>query len=138
MIYILSSIFCYDVWFYLSHVILHHPSFYEFHKEHHKNIHPRFMDTYVADHVETIFQGLGTFMPILFYTPKLYEVAIVLCFLNIRGMCQHDDRTSWITSDHHLIHHRNPNYNFGQYWIDWTVGTAYPRKTTNPEPASTS
>ena len=35
---IIFSIFCYDIWFYISHLILHHEYVYKYHKKHHKKI----------------------------------------------------------------------------------------------------
>jgi sterol desaturase/sphingolipid hydroxylase (fatty acid hydroxylase superfamily) len=42
---------------------------------------------------------------------------------------RHDNRFSWITGNHHLLHHKYINYNFGEYWIDRLFGTAYPNKS---------
>ena len=29
-------------------------------------------------------------------------------------------------SIHHLLHHKHPSYNYGEYWIDLLCGTTYP------------
>jgi sterol desaturase/sphingolipid hydroxylase (fatty acid hydroxylase superfamily) len=38
-------------------------------------------------------------------------------------MMRHDDRCSFIIGNHHLIHHQYPNYNYGEYWIDYLCKT---------------
>lgn len=128
MYLIALSILSYDVWFYLSHIILHHRAMYTYHAEHHTKPEPMFLDTYVASTVETVFQGVGTFIPCAFYTYSMSELAIVLTLLNIRGMLRHDERGVFLIGNHHLLHHKHPHYNFGEYWIDSMCGTRYPNE----------
>ena len=45
-----------------------------------------------------------------------------------RGYMRHDHRYSFLIGNHHLLHHKNPKYNFGEYWIDSLFGTKYPNK----------
>jgi len=118
------SIISYDIWFYISHLILHTEYFYKYHKEHHKNkINLIFTDTYVGHILEGPFQGIGMFFPYLFFNYTLSELIISLAILNIRGMMRHDYRCSWLIGNHHLIHHQYPNYNYGEYWIDYLAKT---------------
>jgi hypothetical protein len=39
---------------------------------------------------------------------------------------RHDERFVWLIGNHHLLHHRFPHYNFGEYWLDQLGGTLYP------------
>jgi sterol desaturase/sphingolipid hydroxylase (fatty acid hydroxylase superfamily) len=34
----------------------------------------------------------------------------------------------YIIGNHHLLHHKYPNYNYGEYWIDYICGTLYPNQ----------
>jgi len=120
---IIISILSYDIWFYISHVLLHTKFLYKYHKEHHVNTKPRFLDTYVGHILEGPFQGIGMFVPYLFISYTYTQTGLILMFLNIRGMMRHDDRCSFIIGNHHLIHHQYPNYNYGEYWIDYLCKT---------------
>jgi sterol desaturase/sphingolipid hydroxylase (fatty acid hydroxylase superfamily) len=84
------------------------------------------MDTYLGHWLESPFQGIGTFVPYLFYTYTWQETVGILVFLNIRGMMRHDSRCIFIIGDHHLLHHRYPKYNYGEPWIDYLCGTMKP------------
>ena len=128
MYLIALSILSYDVWFYLSHIILHNHILYKHHAEHHANAEPIFLDAYVGSTVENVFQGVGTFIPCAFYTYSITEIAIVLTLLNIRGFLRHDERGVFLIGNHHLLHHKHQNYNFGEYWIDSLCGTRYPNE----------
>ena len=119
----------YDIWFYLSHVMLHYPSIYKhIHKIHHsidyKTMH--YQETYVGHWLESILQGVGIFFPLLFITFYLDVFLYSLIIINIRGMLRHDTRFIWLIGNHHILHHKYPNYNFGEYWLDKIGGTVYP------------
>ena len=121
---IILSIVGYDIWFYISHLILHTQYFYKYHKEHHKNvINLTFMDTYVSHWIEGPFQGIGMFFPYLFTNMTFFEIIISIILLNIRGMMRHDHRCSWIIGNHHLLHHELQNCNYGEYWLDYLFRT---------------
>ena len=126
MLHVLLSILSYDIWFYISHVILHTKGIYIYHKQHHRKAEITFIDTYDVHWVEGVFQGVGMLFPYALYTYSLTDTFIVLALLNIRGMMRHDDRCTFLIGNHHLLHHINPNYNFGEYWIDSLCGTKYP------------
>lgn len=126
MIAILLSIISYDVWFYISHVVLHMHSMYKYHALHHQTIEPNYIDTYEGHIVEHVFQGVGVFFPCIVYTYTAQDIVLTLLFLNIRGMMRHDARFVFLIGNHHLLHHRYSNYNFGEYWMDRLLGTAYP------------
>lgn len=59
MFHILLSIVSYDVWFYVSHVLLHDRRLYKYHSEHHEKRVPTAMDTYHGHALEGPFQGRG-------------------------------------------------------------------------------
>lgn len=125
MIHIVVSIISYDIWFYLSHILLHSNVLYKYHKEHHTKMVPTYLDTYVGHALEGPFQGLGMFVPCVVLTYSYYDLLIILLFLNVRGMMRHDERCAFLIGNHHLLHHKYPNCNFGEYWIDTLCGTRY-------------
>lgn len=132
MILVLASIISYDVWFYISHIVLHHKLMYEHHKLHHSKIVPKAPDTYLASPIETVFQGVGVFFPSLYLqitNPVELDFLIIALFLiNVRGMMAHDHRFVWLIGNHHLLHHKYNNCNYGQFYIDNMLGTCHPKK----------
>ena len=118
MINIVASILAYDIWFYISHILLHTKTLYPYHKIHHDNTEPTFLDTYVGHHLEGPFQGVGMFVPYVFLQYNMTDTIIILLILNVRGMAQHDRRGKILVGEHHLLHHKYSNCNYGQYWID--------------------
>jgi len=135
VILVASIIVGYDIWFYISHLILHTSWFFKnIHKEHHA-LNPRtmtFTDAYVGHRSEGIFQGLGMGAPFLLFEYDLYEPTTIVSFgtalvlINLRGMARHDDRSTWLIGNHHLLHHVHPNTNYGEYWLDTVFGTRFP------------
>lgn len=128
LLYCLYSILCYDIWFYASHVLLHTWFYKKIHAIHHAKVVPYFYDTYIGHILEGPLQSLGTFVPCLWLDYSLYELVVVILFLNLRGMMRHDPRCVWLIGNHHLLHHKYPQYNYGEYWLDWLMGTLYPCK----------
>jgi lathosterol oxidase len=125
LIYIIS----YDIWFYISHIILHNKSLYKIiHKEHHNIDYKKmvFMDAYTGHLLESMFQGIGILFPLLFIQFNMYTFLFSLLLINIRGMLRHDNRFVWLIGNHHLLHHQYPQYNFGEYWLDKICKTNYP------------
>ena len=126
MINIFFYIFFYDIWFYLSHIMLHNQTFYKIiHKEHHINDYKiiNFKDAYVGHLIEGPFQGLGVLFPICFIKFNWHLFLLSLLIINIRGMLRHDSRFIWLIGNHHILHHKYPQYNFGEYWIDYIFNT---------------
>ena len=117
-------IICYDIWFYISHVFLH---YHPIHKIHHAKPYQSitWMDAHKAHVVENVVQHLGLLVPEL----SVKKLLLAYLFICIRGMMRHDDRCSWLTGNHHLLHHKHPRYNFGEYWLDKLCGTLYPNKS---------
>ena len=70
------------------------------------------------------------FIPFIFYSINIKIFIIILCILNIRGMLRHESNkyAVYIIGNHHLLHHKYPNYNYGEYWIDYICGTLYPNQ----------
>ena len=122
--YILS----YDLWFYLSHRLLHTPFGYKHvHRYHHavdyKTI--RYKDTYVGHLVESPFQGLGILFPLLFLRFSLLQFSLAVILVNTRGMFRHDARFVWLIGNHHILHHQYPQTNYGEYWLDCIFRTKF-------------
>jgi sterol desaturase/sphingolipid hydroxylase (fatty acid hydroxylase superfamily) len=87
-----------------------------------------FTDTYVGHVLEGPFQGMGVFFPYLFIKTDVRILICSLILINIRGMLRHDYNYIWIIGNHHILHHKHPQYNFGEYWLDKLFGTDYPNK----------
>jgi lathosterol oxidase len=129
MLNIFCHIICYDIWFYLSHIILHQPFFYyNIHKIHHKKsyLQLNYKDTHEAHIIENIVQPLGIFVPCFITTFSPLQLAIAFTIISVRGMMRHDNNFSWLIGNHHLLHHKYTNYNYGEYWVDKLYGTLYP------------
>jgi len=122
MIHLIASVITYDIWFYISHLILH-KYLYAIHRVHHSAEEPKWPDTYVAHWFESPFQGGGFLVPYLVYKYTWLDTLFILAFLNLRGMMRHDARFIWLVGDHHLIHHKDGKYNFGEVWVDSLFGT---------------
>jgi lathosterol oxidase len=121
-------IFSYDVWFYISHLALHTKTlFNSVHYIHHTPNYTQmtYKSTYVGHYFESLFQSLGTFFPIIFINFDLMELFYVIVFLNIRGMLRHDFRLTWLIGNHHILHHKYPYCNYGEYYLDYLFNTNY-------------
>jgi lathosterol oxidase len=132
MIHIFVFILSYDVWFYLSHIILHNKTVYKIvHKEHHGTNYNTicFKDAYVGHYIEGPFQGMGILFPLFFVKFNLYLLVYSILLVNIRGMLRHDHRFIWLIGNHHLLHHKYPQYNYGEYWLDKLLGTNCPKES---------
>ena len=117
-------VFSYDIWFYISHIGLHHYFYTKIHKYHHSADYTTmtYPATYVGHYLESIVQGLGIFLPLLWMKIDLTFIYALL-IINLRGMMRHDVRCiPWI-GNHHILHHKYPKYNFGEYWLDRLCGT---------------
>jgi lathosterol oxidase len=129
MFHIPLYIISYDIWFYISHILLHKVHCLKLiHKKHHELNYQtiRYSDTYVGHYLEGPFQSIGVIVPMFFIESNIYEYILVVLFLNLRGMIRHVHRLTWIYGNHHIIHHKYPNYNYGEYWLDCLFGTNYP------------
>lgn len=130
MLIILLHILFYDLWFYISHVLLHYPKFYKIHKQHHIKQHDKleWYDTNEGHYIEHLLQPLGMFIPCFFNSFSYKYFFIAYIFIAIRALMRHDNRFTYLIGNHHILHHKYPNYNYGEYWIDKLCGTVYPNK----------
>lgn len=112
----------YDIWFYASHRFLH-KYLWSIHRIHHEKVNPTLWDTNHAHWSEGIIQSAGILLPFLIYSPIWIEFWLAAIFTNIRGHARHDPRTAWLIGDHHILHHRLGNVNYGDYYLDWMFGT---------------
>jgi sterol desaturase/sphingolipid hydroxylase (fatty acid hydroxylase superfamily) len=129
LLLIFLQILCYDLWFYASHIILHYRIPYsKIHYKHHQKSYVTliFWDAYEGNHLEGIIQSAGLFVPYLLLDIPLSYLFIAGFITNLRGLMRHDDRCTWLIGNHHLLHHKYPNYNYGEYWIDKMCGTLCP------------
>jgi lathosterol oxidase len=126
MLNILASVLGYDIWFYVSHVLLHQRWLYKYHALHHAAVEPTFVDTYVGHVLEGPFQGLGLFVPMMVFSYSAWDLVVVLGLVNLRGLMRHYKRCVFLIGNHHLLHHKHPGYNFGEYWLDGLCGTRWP------------
>ena len=78
--------------------------------------------------IEGPFQGMGVLFPFIFIKFNLYIFLYSLIVINIRGMLRHDNRFIWLIGNHHILHHKYPQYNFGEYWLDKLFGTNCPHR----------
>ena len=131
MINILFHIISHDIWFYISHIFLHNPKIYFIHKVHHKKLYNQltYKDATEGTLLEHIIEPLGIFIPYFLITFTFRDLFISFIIINIRNLLRHDDKFSFLIGNHHLLHHKYPKYNFGEYWIDKIFGTLYPNKS---------
>ena len=123
----LFHILWYDIWFYISHIMLHR--FYILHQIHHTQPYETltWRNTMDGHLIETPLQSMGLFVPLL-YDTSLEPLILAFLFVTVRGLMRHDHRCSWLIGNHHLLHHRYRNSNFGEYWIDYVCGTTAPKE----------
>jgi sterol desaturase/sphingolipid hydroxylase (fatty acid hydroxylase superfamily) len=127
---ILIHIFCYDIWFYIFHILLHNKNIYFIHKLHHFKKHNEltFLDAYHGDLIELPIQTAGIFLPYLVVQVSIEPLLFTYIYVAIRGFMKHEPRLCWLIGNHHLLHHKYPKYNFGEYWLDYCFGTTCPHK----------
>ena len=128
---ILLQILCYDIWFYISHVMLHYRRPYSLiHYIHHKKSHHVliFWDAYEGSNWEGLIQSAGLFVPYIITKFPLKYLLIAGFITNLRGLMRHDNRCTWLIGNHHLLHHKYQNYNYGEYWIDKLCSTLCPNE----------
>ena len=125
-IYLLHLV-CYDLWFYLTHICLHNIHLYKYHKFHHLAMHNdlTYNDAFTGHIIEYPIQTVGIFIPNIVIEFNFRAALCVYIFVTIRTYLYHDHRCSWLLGNHHLLHHKLPKYNFGEYWIDSIFGTLY-------------
>jgi lathosterol oxidase len=124
-----THLFFHDLWFYISHLYLHtHRGYHYIHKFHHYKKDIKFIDAYRSHILETPIQSAGIFIPLLWIPLDIKTLAALCVFINIRTMMLHDPRCTWLIGNHHLLHHKYPNTNYGDYWIDRAFNTQCTKK----------
>lgn len=100
------------------------------HNEHHSTYYKTmiYSDVYVAHYLETPIQTIGIFVPIFFIKFDIYVFFCAMMFLGLRALARHENRLSWLVGNHHVLHHKYPEYNYGEYWLDTLLGTRCPYK----------
>ncbi len=129
MYIILVDILLYDILYYLMHIFLH-KNIYFVHKLHHLKLSNTltYLDSYTGDVIEKPIEIVCILIPYYVTKPGL-PFFLLLCFIIIlRNLMKHDTRCSWLVGNHHLLHHKYPKYNFGEYWIDKLCGTKCPKE----------
>jgi len=114
-----------DTFIYWIHRILHLPLFYApIHKLHHKWI----ISTPFASHAFHPLDGFSQSLPyhIYVFLVPMNKIAYVLLFffVNMWTISIHDNVSFYRGkilngAEHHTIHHRQFNYNYGQYFTLW-------------------
>ncbi len=123
MLLFVLHILSYDIWFYVTHMLLHTRPLYWIHKKHHEKPFPTYKDTYHDHILESPIQASGFLLPLLICAFDPYQTIPAILLINARGMLMHDPRGSFIMGDHHLLHHRLSHGNYGQYWLDYMFNT---------------
>jgi len=123
-------IFTYDLLYYFMHKLLHTQYLYQtIHKKHHLKHYTTltYTDAYMGHVVEKGMDVCIIFIPNLLLTRpvSLYDMCIIIAFIVSRGCMKHDKRWEWLVGRHHLLHHKHPHYNYGEYWMDYICGSAY-------------
>jgi len=128
MINILSNIILYDLLYYYIHIILHNQQIYFIHKIHHNTLYNKltYKSANNANHVEHIIQYVGILIPTIAFKFTMSELFVCFLFIYIRSLLKHEQKFSYIIGNHHILHHKYPKYNFGEYWLDNIFGTCYP------------
>jgi sterol desaturase/sphingolipid hydroxylase (fatty acid hydroxylase superfamily) len=136
LITIQQTIFWYDIWFYVSHRILHTNYLYKtVHFIHHEPFWKTmtWKDTNHGHIFESVFQGIGLFLypGVVWYLSRdliLFPVSIAWLYIGIRGWMRHDHRCVWIIGNYHLLHHKSGKYNYGEEWLDFLLNTRYKKE----------
>jgi len=129
--HVLLHIVSYDIWYYFSHILLHKKFLYKMiHKDHHLIDYKlmTFSHAYVAHFTETPFQSIGVLFPLVFVKFNIQALLNVFVLINVRSMLKHDNRFVWLIGNHHILHHKHPKHNFGEYWLDKLFSTHYPNE----------
>jgi sterol desaturase/sphingolipid hydroxylase (fatty acid hydroxylase superfamily) len=133
MIDFIFHIVCYDLWFYATHLVLHHPLVYHIHRIHHAKPYNQlhYLDTNEGHWVEHVVQPLGIFIPCFFSGFEMQQLVTAYVIVAARALMRHDDRCSFLIGNHHILHHKHRRCNYGEYWIDCVFGTVYPDPERN-------
>jgi lathosterol oxidase len=120
---LLAHILCYDVWFYVTHRLLHTKQLWWIHRKHHEKRVPTYADVFYGHWLETAIQDIGAIFPWPFVSTTLGTVLLANALVGLRGLLRHDARSNRWIGNHHMLHHESFTVNYGEYWIDRLFGT---------------
>jgi sterol desaturase/sphingolipid hydroxylase (fatty acid hydroxylase superfamily) len=136
---VLLHVLGYDIWFYVSHRLLHTRTFWWIHARHHEKVNKlQWLDAYHGHWLESTVQCAGFFLPALFGYWNWWVAALTAFAINARGLARHDERLVWLVGDYHLQHHRSPKGNYGEPWLDALCGTRQSQQAGPPAPRTCS
>jgi len=114
-----------DMLVYFIHRALHHPWLYvRFHKPHHKWIITSPFSSHAFHPVDGFAQSLPYHIYAYMFPLNKWVYLVLFIFVNYWTISIHDgvglyDGEVLNGSNHHVIHHRQFNYNYGQYFTFW-------------------
>jgi lathosterol oxidase len=131
-----------DTWFYFTHRLFHHPSFFRwFHQGHHRSRQPTPWTSFAFDPLEAVVQSL--FLIVIVFVIPLHFVTVIavlttmtvwavlnhLSVDRLPGSFPHHWLGKWfIGPAHHSLHHKKYNFHYGLYFTFWDklLGTQDP------------
>jgi len=127
-----------DMLVYFIHRALHYPWLYvRFHKPHHKWIVTSPFSSHAFHPVDGFAQSMPYHIYAFLFPLNKYLYMALFVFVNYWTISIHDGVGMYSGeilngSDHHVIHHRQFNYNFGQYFTFWDkIFGTHRKPTTN-------
>ena len=124
-VYIACFIYCYDIWFYLSRVLMHNFTFH-FH-DYNPSIN-YYTYKYEYYYQIMVIECLGFLVPLIYIDQQPIHILLSIFLITLRGRLRQSEQFVWLIGNHHILHHKYPQYNFGAYWLDRGFGTHCPHK----------
>jgi Delta7-sterol 5-desaturase len=132
---VLLHVLGYDIWFYVSHRLLHTSAFWWIHARHHEKVMGlQWVDAYHGHWLESAIQSVGFLLPAIVGYWNWWVALLTAFVINARGLARHDERLVWLIGDYHLKHHRLPKGNYGEPWLDALCGTRQSPQAGPQEP----
>lgn len=145
--YIPVSLFLYlfiqDTYFYWTHRLMHKYGFKHIHLAHHETRSPSAWTSFAFHPWEALIQAAILPVLIVFVPIHFGVLGVFLLIMSAFGVTNHlgaeiypaflEKRLSIITANHHQIHHKKLNKNFGlffSFWDKW-MGTEYNHSNSN-------
>lgn len=123
---ILLSMIMNEIWFYYSHRLMH-TKLWKYHKQHHYFYHPSAVSSLYVSVVELILVNYpNILLPLTVFDFTNTETVIFSLGAALFLLTGHNSNGKlWLTtSNHHLIHHKDYNHNYGFLHImDYIHGT---------------
>ena len=111
----------YDVWFYLTGLVRHWSGLYPTHVLEGNKFPTTWMETIERRGAETLVQMFGAFIPLIFWSYSLKELALPLAFIAARSLTRRDPQGTCDTGKDST----QANSKFGEYSTDSQYGTSY-------------